>query len=113
MINVLIFICGFILGMTLVILSRKITSSEKDKTQKYQRRGIMDRSFTATDGFGQKSKIDVQFEVGELERTDKKSKIEIISFVTGTSTVNSSSNQRKNLKSLINNSWVESQDMSG
>ena len=100
---ILALIMGFFLGCGVTLYVKKDTKS------KYLRRGIYDHQFEATDLLDNKTKIDVQFEVGELEKTSTKSKIEVIS-VTPNMSEYSTDTYKSRLKSLINHTWISSSD---
>ena len=54
--------------------------------------------------------FEVQFEVGELERTDKKSKVETINCIPS-GTKHSDANTIEKVKKLVDKSWIDSSDI--
>jgi hypothetical protein len=102
MLYALSIIMGFFLGCGATLHFKK--TSQKNK---YLRRGIYDHTFEATGFAGNKTKVGVQFEVGELERTENKSKIEVIR-VTPDTTEYSTEHYKKKMTDLINHSWIVS-----
>lgn len=100
--HILAMIMGFFLGCGATLYFKK--TSQKTK---YLRRGIYDHSFEATDIIGNKTKVGVQFEIGELERTGNKSKIEVITVTPG-QTEYSTESYKKKMIDLINHTWIDS-----
>ena len=82
----------------------------KDKESSYLRRGLIKGDYVITDPLST-DKINVQFEVGELESTDTRSKVVVISLVTDNSLYNQSEIEKKKLSSMIDMSWVKSSDI--
>ena len=103
MLYILAIIMGFFLGCGLTLHVKK----PKPQKSKYLRRGIYDHTFESTDITGRKTNIDVQFEVGEIERTGNKSKIEVIRL-TPNQTEYSTENYKKKMIDLINHTWIVS-----
>ncbi len=98
---------GFILGLPIGFIKWK----KPKVVEKYIRRGILQKEFSTTDGItGRKSKIEVQYEIGELESTDKLSKIEVISFTPANSEYHTDYYKKK-LTELIDKSWIESKEV--
>jgi hypothetical protein len=96
---------GLILGSVstyLYFLNKKLK-----KVNKFYRRGIWTNTYTTTSSG--KSFI-VQFELGELEKTSTKSKVEIISLVADQSEFNTDLN-KKRISSMLNNTWIISSDI--
>ena len=104
---------GIILGMGTVLFANiLISSKKKDKSDLYLRRGLIKRDYTITDPLSSgKEPINVHFEVGELESTDTRSKVVVISLVTDKSLYNQSEIEKKKLISMIDMSWVKSSDI--
>lgn len=96
MIYIGIFI-GFIVGVSSTCLY--FLSKVKDK---FLRRGI----FTNTYSIGNKS-FQVQFELGELEKTSTKSKVKIISMTADQSMFNTDLT-KKSISNMLNNTWINS-----
>jgi len=60
---------GFILGLPIGFIKWK---KKTVVVEKYTRRGILQKEFSTKDGItGKVSSIHVQYEIGELESTDK------------------------------------------
>jgi hypothetical protein len=99
---------GILIGLVLGLPIGFIKWKKPVVVEKYIRRGVLEKEFSVTDGITGKSKtIHVQYEVGELESTDKLSKVEIISFTPANSEYHTEFYKKK-LTELINNSWLES-----
>lgn len=108
---------GIIIGIGTVLFVN-ILIFFKDKESSYLRRGLIRGDYVITDPlstFGVHTtttdKINVQFEVGELESTDTRSKVVVISLVTDNSLYNQSEIEKKKLSSMIDMSWVKSSDI--
>jgi hypothetical protein len=80
-------------------------SKDYEFADRIKRRGIIDRTYTQ----GGES-FDAQLEVGEVDRTDTKSKIIVIDMVIDR-TKFSDNRTRGHIKTLINNMWMESKDI--
>lgn len=102
MLYILAIIMGFFLGCGATLHFKKTSPKSK-----YLRRGIYDHTFEATDRFDIKTDVHVQFEVGEIERTGNKSKIEVIRL-TPNQTEYSTENYRKKMSDLVNHTWIDS-----
>jgi hypothetical protein len=98
-IAILCFIFGFFIG--------KITENSKKVEPQYLRRGISDKVYTLYRDGIKREDVHVQIEVGEIERTNTKSKIVSLNLIFDDSSHNSYGNKEK-IKSLMDNSWVES-----
>lgn len=99
---------GLILGVPIGFIKWK---KKTIPVEKYSRRGLLQREFTVTDGItGNKTTVECDFEVGELESTDKLSKIEVIFVRSNQSEYNSDYN-KKRLTDMIDKSWVNSKDI--
>lgn len=112
----MMFIVGFILGAFIIYAIQLIIKSKSKKVDepkpRYTRRGIYSSSYSVTPTThgittGKTETVEVQFEVGELESTDKKSKIEIISCVANKSRYNTDGDKIDFIK-LENYKWVDS-----
>lgn len=100
---------GFILGLPIGFIKWKKKSVPV--VEKYIRRGILQKDFTITDRItGQVSTISVQYEIGELESTDKLSKVEVI-FLTPSQSEYLTDFYKKKFTDLIDKSWVESSEI--
>jgi hypothetical protein len=98
---------GFILGLPIGFIKWK----KKPVPEKYIRRGLLQKSFSVTDNLtSRKTTVDVMYEIGELESTDKLSKIEVIDLKSDQSEYNTEHN-KKRLVDMIDKSWVNSNDI--
>lgn len=95
-------IMAFFLGCGFTLYVKRIPTKKK-----YLRRGIYDHTFEASDSSGKSEKISAQFEVGELERTGDKSKIEVIR-VTPNQSEYSTEKYKNKMIDLINHTWIVS-----
>jgi len=76
--------------------------------EKYIRRGILNKEFRINDNTsGVKSTVHVQYEIGELESTDKLSKVEVI-ILTPSQSEYLTDFYKKKFTDLIDKSWIES-----
>lgn len=99
---------GLILGLPVGFIKWK---KKPVVVEKYTRRGILQKEFSSTDNStGKVSPIHVQYEIGELESTDKLSKIEVISFTPANSEYHTDYYKRK-LTELIDKSWIDSKEV--
>lgn len=109
--TVVYLLIGFALGCLLTAFVIKLNSAKGGNTDdgkpKYLRRGILKRTFTLTLN---KEQFDVQFEVGEIEKTSTKSKIHVIDSVASLSDQNTPDNKRSS-KAMMENKWIESSDI--
>jgi len=102
-------IIGFILGLPIGFIKWK--RKPEPVVEKYSRRGLLQKSFSVTDNLtNRKNTIDVQYEIGELESTDKLSKIEVIVLKADQSEYNSEYN-KKRLLDMVDKTWVSSDDI--
>lgn len=81
-----------------------------DKKSPYLRRGILIRQYSVSSHGVKTDEFECQLEVGELERTDKKSKIEIINYIPS-GTKHSSESDEKKVRKLVDKSWIESSEI--
>ena len=104
---------GFILGILVALLVTK--SKEKDKVKEeekksvYIRRGIWTNEYSSGVGTDRK-KFEVQYELGELESTATKSKVEIISSAASKSAFNDDST-KNTLSKMVNHTWILSSEI--
>lgn len=114
------FVIGFLVGgLIFGILGFTIGNSksetkenkekEKVKQPQYTRRGIWSNGYSMGNGEKKRS-FDVQFELGELESTSTKSKVEVISMVASHSECNDSQT-KKQLAEMVNYTWMLSSDI--
>lgn len=100
---------GFILGLPIGFIKWKKKS--ETVVEKYSRRGLLQKSFSVTDAITtRKTSVDVQYEIGELESTDKLSKIEVIDLKSDQSEYNSDYN-KKRLLDMVDKTWISSNDI--
>ncbi len=100
---------GFILGLPIGFIKWK--KKPEPVVEKYSRRGLLQKSFSVTDNLtNRKSTVDAMYEIGELESTDKLSKIEVIDLKSDQSEYNTEHN-KKRLIDMIDKSWVNSSDI--
>ena len=100
---------GFILGLPIGFIKWKKKSTPV--VEKYSRRGLLQKNFSVTDNITtRKNTVDVQYEIGELESTDKLSKIEVIELKADQSEYNSEYN-KKRLLEMVDKTWVSSDDI--
>ena len=94
---------GLILGTGSTSLYFLSSSKDKKVKEKFLRRGIFTNTYTTVGG----KSFDVQFELGELEKTSTRSKVEIISLTANQSEFNTDST-KKRISDMINNTWINS-----
>jgi hypothetical protein len=100
---------GFILGLPIGFIKWKKKSTPV--VEKYSRRGLLQKNFSVTGELTTRTKsVDVQYEIGELESTDKLSKIEVIVLKADQSEYNSEYN-KKRLLEMVDKTWVSSDDI--
>lgn len=100
---------GFILGLPIGFIKWK--KKTVPLVEKYSRRGLLQKNFSVTDNLTTRTKsVDVQYEIGELESTDKLSKIEVIGLKSDQSEYNSEYNKKK-LTDMVDKTWVNSSDI--
>ena len=95
---------GFILGMGSTCLYFSLNSKDKKVKDKFLRRGIFTNTYTTVGG----KSFDVQFELGELEKTSTRSKVEIISMTADQSEFNNDLT-KKRINDMVNNTWIKSE----
>jgi hypothetical protein len=100
---------GFILGLPVGFIKWKKKPTQV--VEKYSRRGLLQKNFSVTDNItNRKNTVDVQYEIGELESTDKLSKIEVIELKADQSEYNTDYN-KKRLLDMVDKTWVSSDDI--
>lgn len=105
------FILG-ILGTLLVTISKEKDKAEKEEEKKsvYIRRGIWTNEYN-NGGVGiDRKKFEVQYELGELESTTTKSKVEIISSAASKSEFNDD-RTKITLHKMVNHTWILSSEI--
>ena len=95
---------GLILGVGSTCLYFLSNSKDKKVKDKFLRRGIFTNTYTTVAG----KSFDVQFELGELEKTSTRSKVEVISLVADQSEFNTDLT-RDRIKGMLNNTWIKSE----
>ena len=113
------FIIGFLVGgLIFGVLGFLVGNSKEKETEtkeskkeetKYIRRGIWTNGYSGGSGENKK-KFEVQFELGEVECTSTKSKVEVISMVSSRSEYNDDLT-RKKISEMVNNTWMVSTDI--
>ena len=102
-------IIGFILGLPIGFIKWK--KKPAPVVEKYSRRGLLEKSFSVTDALTtRKSTVEVVCEIGELESTDKLSKIEVIEIKSNQSEYNTDYN-KKRLTDMVDKTWVISSEI--
>lgn len=109
----LAFITGIILGYvtkhSIHVIKNK-NNKPKIKNE-YLRRGIYNNSYTISRQGSKIGEVDVQFEIGEIERTSTKSKVRVIALKASSAEYNKGGDDNDKLKSMIDNSWLNSQEI--
>lgn len=100
---------GLIFGVLGFLVGNSKSEDTKTKEPKYTRRGIWTNDYSIGSGDKKKS-LEVQFELGELESTSTKSKVQVISMVVSKSQFNDGSTKKK-ITDMINNAWMLSSDI--
>ena len=93
---------GILIGLLLGVGSTCLYFISKDQSKKIQftKRGIWSNHYTCDD-----KSFDVQFELGELEKTSTKSKVKVISMVASQSKFNDDV-IRKKISDMVDNTWI-------
>jgi len=109
-----LFVCGFFTGF--IIRSLFFSSKRSDKKsanmeKTYLRKGLYTQKYQITQLGVKVSEIDVNFEVAEIEKTKNKSKVKVLDMVSSSAEYNNASSQRDKLKSMVENSWIESNEV--
>jgi len=100
---------GFILGVPIGFIKWK--KKPVTVVEKYSRRGLLEKSFSVTEALTtRKSTVEVVCEIGELESTDKLSKIEVIEIKSNQSEYNTDYN-KKRLTDMVDKTWVISSEI--
>jgi hypothetical protein len=94
--------------MTGFLTSHFLKKKEKKK-EANQRKGLVNKSFSGTNGFG-KVTIESQFEIIELERTSEKSKVKVIDCHSNKSEYNSGDSKQELIK-MVDGSWILSKEI--
>ena len=100
---------GLIIGLPIGFIKWK--KKPVPVVEKYSRRGLFEKSFSVTDALTtRKSTVEVVCEIGELESTDRLSKIEVIEIKSNQSEYNTDYN-KKRLTDMVDKTWVNSSDI--
>lgn len=92
---------GIFIGLILGVSSTCLYFISKDQSKKeITKRGIWINNYTC-DG----KSFEVQFELGELEKTSVKSKVKVISMVANQSEFNDD-DIRKKISDMVDNTWM-------
>jgi hypothetical protein len=97
---------GLILGVSSTCLYFLSKPKDKKVKEKFLRRGIFTNTYTTKGG----TSFEVQFELGELEKTSERSKVEVISLVANQSEFNTDLT-KKRINEMINNTWMLSSNI--
>lgn len=95
---------GLILGVGSTCLYFLSNSKDKKVKDKFLRRGILTSSYTTVDG----RSFSVQFELGELEKTSARSKVQVISMTADQSEFNTDLT-KKRIHGMVDNTWIKSE----
>lgn len=102
--TMLYFTVGLILGTVITIICFLfIGPLVFKKKNDGKRKGLYEQSYKKGDG----DIIDVQFEVVEIERSDKRSKIKVLSLTASKNEYNKKGLKQSSLISMVDNSWVD------
>jgi hypothetical protein len=109
-----LFICGFFTGFIirpLFFSSKRSDKKSANMEKTYLRKGLYTQKYQVTQLGVKVREIEVDFEVAEIERTQTKSKVKVLDMVSTSADYNSASSQRDKLKSMVENSWVNSSEI--
>lgn len=103
--TMLYFTVGLILGtvittICLLFIGPLVFKKKNDG----KRKGLYEQSYKKR---GDGDIIDVQFEVVEIERSDKRSKIKVLSLTASKNEYNKKGFKQSSLISMVDNSWVD------
>lgn len=100
---------GLIIGLPIGFIKWK--KKPVPVVEKYSRRGLFEKSFSVTDALTtRRSTVEVVCEIGELESTDRLSKIEVIEIKSNQSEYNTDYN-KKRLTDMVDKTWVISSEI--
>ena len=106
------FFVGFITGIFFLKIYQSVKINKtKTKRPKYLRRGLYTSSYSISQNGYKTGEVTVQFEVGELEKTSTKSKVEVINLSTSSAVYNREGDDRNRMKSMVNNLWIDSSEI--
>ena len=109
-----LFICGFFTGFIirpLFFSSKRSDKKSANMEKTYLRKGLYTQKYQVTQLGVKVREIELDFEVAEIERTQTKSKVKVLDMVSTSADYNSASSQRDKLKSMVENSWVNSSEI--
>ncbi len=105
-------IIGFVAGIVSVIFAHKwVKIKSKNDSIVYSRRGLYYQDYNISQGGVPGGTLSVTFEVGEIDYSDTKSKIEVISIKTNRSEYNKSSDDLERVTKMADQSWVDSKEI--
>lgn len=106
------FFVGFMTGIFFLKIYQSVKINKtKTKEPKYLRRGLYTNSYSISQNGYKTGEVTVQFEVGELEKTSAKSKVEVINLSTSSAVYNKEGDDRNRMKSMVNNLWIDSTEI--
>lgn len=112
--GILVGICIGVIGSIFYTMSNTNTKPKKEESgspKVYIRRGIWENEYSVRNqDLEGKEDFTVQFELGELESTGSKSKVEIISMSAKKSRFNNE-NTYNNIKGMVNGTWMLSSEI--
>lgn len=85
-----------------------LNRNNKSDLQKKKRRGLYTVEYSMVDTLSKavSGHINVEYELEEIERSPKKSKVKVVSYVTSKGKLTKS--QMEEIEILINNKWIDS-----
>lgn len=111
--GIIVGICLGVIGSVFYTMSNTNTKpmKEPESPKVYIRRGIWENEYSVRNqDLEGKEDFTVQFELGELESTGSKSKVEIISMSAKKSRFNNE-NTYNNIKGMVNGTWMLSSEI--
>lgn len=110
------FILGLIIGFATGIVSgifahKGWIKSKNDNSVVYSRRGLYYQEYNLSKGGVPDGTLSVTFEVGEIDYSETKSKIEVLSIKTNRSEYNKSSDDLERVTKMADQSWVDSKEI--
>jgi hypothetical protein len=111
--GIVVGICLGVIGSVFYTMSNTNTKpmKEPESPKVYIRRGIWENEYSVrSQDLEGKEDFTVQFELGELESTGSKSKVEIISMSAKKSRFNNE-NTYNNIKGMVNGTWMLSSEI--
>ena len=99
-----LYICLILASYMTGFLTSHFLKKKEKKKEANQRKGLVNKSFSGTNGFG-KVTIEGQFEILELERTSEKSKVKVIDCHSN------KSEYKQELIKMVDGSWILSKEI--